>query len=535
MKADTDTLFINGRIWTAAPCQPWVEAAAVFGGSIIAVGTSREIRELAGDSTRIVDLEGRFVCPGFIDSHTHFLDSALMLTEIQLRDVKTQAEFTARFEREAENKRSGEWILNGEWDHQNFISPRLPSKQWIDPVTPHNPVCVTRMDMHMILVNSRALQIAGIGRSTPDPEGGLIERDVRTGEPTGILKDGAMKLVTRHIPELSRAKQREAARTGMHYAHSLGLTSVHDMSDFNSLEVFRELDTQNNLSGRISVYLPVSQIERVLEWMETSDSSSKRLKIAGLKGFADGSLGSNTALFFDPYSDDPSGCGLLAPDMYPKGIMEERLRNADRAGLQAAVHAIGDKANHLVLNIFEIIMQQGGPRDRRWRIEHAQHLTSGDITRMGELGVIASVQPFHAVDDGRWAEDKIGKARLKTAYPYYSLLKAGAGMACGSDWSVAPLDPLQGIYAAVTRRTLDGKNPEGWIPEQKITLEQALKGYTINGAYSEFSEEMKGSIEPGKWADMIALDRNLFAIPPEEIRKAKVVLTVCSGEIVYRK
>lgn len=531
----SDFHFINGRIWTGTPRQPWAEAVAVRGGNIFAVGSSAEIKMYAGASTRIIDLEGRFACPGFIDSHTHFLDSALMLTEIRLRDAASREEFEERFKQEVKKKKAGEWILNGEWDHQNFTPPRLPSKKWIDPVTPDNPVCVTRMDMHMVLVNSLALQIAGIDSRTPDPEGGLIERDARTGEPTGILKDGAMDLVTRHIPEPSRAKRLEAVRAGMNYAHRLGLTSVHDMSNLANFQIYRELEKQNNLNGRICVYIPVSQIDSGMEEIQKERSGSPRLKIGGVKGFADGSLGSYTALFFDSYSDNPDCRGIPAPDMFPEGIMEERLMKADRAGLQAAVHAIGDKANHLVLNIFAKIMLQEGPRDRRWRIEHAQHVTYEDAVRFGDLGVIASVQPFHAVDDGRWAEDKIGKARLSSAYPYHSLLQAGAWLACGSDWSVAPLDPLQGIYAAVTRRTLDRKNPDGWIPEQKISLEQALKGYTINGAYAEFSEELKGSIEPGKLADMVVLDQNLFAIPLEEISGVQVTMTICGGDIVYRR
>jgi predicted amidohydrolase YtcJ len=530
-----DLLLINGRIWTGASSEPWVEAAAVSGESIIAVGSSSEIKEDAGDSTHIIDLDGLFACPGFIDSHTHFLNSALMLSEIQLRDAGTREEFKRRFEREAEKKKPGEWILNGDWDHQNFSPPRLPSRDWIDSVTPKNPVCVTRLDKHMVLVNSAALRIAGINLSTRDPEGGIIDRDPKSGEATGILKDGAMELITRHIPQPSMPKKLEAARTGLRYAHSLGLTSVHDMSDIMSFQVFQELERQNELSGRICVYLPISQIDAVLKLIGRSGSGSNRLKISGLKGFADGSLGSNTAFFFDSYSDNPASRGIMAPDMFPEGIMRKRLWAADRAGIQAAVHAIGDKANHLVLNIFEEIMRASGQRDRRWRIEHAQHLTPADFDRFGELNVIASVQPFHAIDDGRWAENKIGSGRLKTAYAYHSLLQGGAVLACGSDWNVAPLDPLTGIYAAVTRRTLDGKNPGGWIPEQRISLEQALKGYTINGAYAEFSETIKGTIEPGKLADMVVLDRNLFTIPPEDIRTAEVVLTICGGELVYQK
>jgi hypothetical protein len=259
------------------------------------------------------------------------------------------------------------------------------------------------------------------------------------------------------------------------------------------------------------------------------------LKLAGLKGFVDGSLGSGTAYFFDPYTDDPGSSGLLHEQMFPAGIMEKRIREADRAGLQVAIHAIGDRANSLLLDIFERVMADDGPRDRRWRVEHAQHLRPADIARFGRLGVIASVQPYHLIDDGRWAEKKIGRERAKTAYPFRSLLDAGAVLAFGSDWTVAPLDPIAGIYAAATRRTLDGKNPGGWVPEQKITVEEAVKAYTAGAAFTEFAEKSKGTIEEGKLADLVVLKRDIFRIPAEEILDAGVRMTIVDGKIVYRK
>jgi predicted amidohydrolase YtcJ len=291
---------------------------------------------------------------------------------------------------------------------------------------------------------------------------------------------------------------------------------------------------QDRLSARLKVYIPISSADVPSGQEKGSDQGSEFLAIAGLKGFVDGSLGSSTALFFDPYTDDPSKRGLLVADMFPEGVMRERLMAADKAGRQVAIHAIGDEANHIILDIFEEIAKENGPRDRRWRIEHAQHLVPGDFERFGRLRVIASVQPYHAIDDGKWAEGKIGEDRARRTYAFQTLLQNGAVLACGSDWTVAPIDPLTGIYAAVTRRTLDGENPGGWIPEQKISLAEVLKGYTLNSAYAEFSEHIKGSLEEGKLADMVILDQNLFEISPEQILDTRVIMTILDGKIVYR-
>ena len=305
------------------------------------------------------------------------------------------------------------------------------------------------------------------------------------------------------------------------------------MAYLDNYEVYNELLKENKLTARLTVYIPISGVDNFPE--KVSSGSPDLLKIGGLKGFVDGSLGSFTALFFEPYSDNPQKKGIMVSDMYPEGIMEERIRKADEAGLQVAVHAIGDRANNIILDIFENVMKSGEKRERRWRVEHAQHLNVNDIERFGRLQVLASVQPYHAIDDGRWAEIKIGKIRAQTTYAFRSLMEAGTTLVCGSDWSVAPLDPISGIYAAVTRRTLDGKNPEGWIPSQKISLEEAIKGYTLNGAYSDFSEEDKGSIQTGKLADLVVLDQNLFKIPPDAIPDTKVWMTVFNGQILYKQ
>jgi hypothetical protein len=530
-----DMVLINGAVWTVDPQNPQTEAVAVRGKRIFKVGTSEEVEKLIGPSTKVIDLEGGLLLPGFIDSHTHFLDGGFSLSSIQLRDAKSREDFVARMEEKAGELGKGEWILNGDWDHQQFDTPRLPRKEWIDPVTPGNPVCVNRLDGHMVLANSLALRLAGVTKGTPSPDGGVILKDPATGEPTGILKDAAISLVQRHIPEPSLSQKMSAAKAALKHAGEMGVTSVHDMASADNFEVYQELQKKGELSARLYVYIQITEVETLTRLKLKSPFGSDFLKIAGLKGFVDGSLGSSTALFFDPYTDDPQKRGILHAHMFPEEVMEERIRTADRGSLQVAVHAIGDKANHIILDIFEKIIQEHGPRDRRWRIEHAQHLLPEDIKRIARLGIIASVQPYHAIDDGRWAEKKIGRQRCRTTYAFKSLIDEGAILACGSDWTVAPLDPLSGIYAAVTRRTLDGKNPEGWFPQQKISLEEAIKGYTIRGAYAEFAEKEKGSIEEGKLADLVVVDRNLFTLPPEEIKDAEVKITILDGEIIYQE
>ncbi len=530
-----DLVLLNGTVWTGESGAPRAEAVALRDGKVAAVGSTRDIRRLAGGGSRVIDLGGALVLPGFIDSHTHFLDGGFSLLSVRLRDASSREEFVSRIARKAAELPKGEWLLNGDWDQQQFDPPELPRREWIDAVTPENPVCVNRHDGHMVLANTLALRIAGITAVTAAPEGGEILKDPATGEPTGILKDAAIGLVGRHIPAASLAARTRAAEAALGEAAAYGVTSVHDMADSSNFEVYQELLRAGKLTVRIFLYIPIDEIDIYERLRLKTPFGNDRLKIGGLKAFVDGSLGSGTALFFDPYADDPGSSGLLHRQMFPAGIMEERILAADRAGLQVAVHAIGDRANAIILDIYEKAIRRNGPRDRRWRVEHVQHLRAADIPRFGGLGIIASVQPFHAVDDGRWAESKIGRERCRTTYAFRSLLDGGAVLALGSDWTVAPLNPLTGIAAAVTRRTTDGKNPGGWFPEQKLTLEQSLAGYTRNGAYAEFAENVKGTIAPGKLGDLVVLDRNIFEIPAEDIADARVKLTILDGEIIYEK
>ena len=529
-----DLILYNGTLWTVNPSMPWAEALAVKGEKIISIGTSEDILKLEGKKTKAIDLEGAFVLPGFIDSHTHFLQGGFSLSSVQLYGAQSKEDFVARIEEKAKSLKEKEWILNGEWDHQKFNPPRLPQKQWIDAVTPDNPVCVNRHDGHMALCNSLALNIAGIDKETVSPPGGEIVIDPETGEPTGILKDAAMELVTEHIPVPTLDEKIAAAEAALKQAAELGLTSIHDMNFEESYKALDRIRQDGDLTARIYGYSPVSDRDSYDSIKQVIPEDSNYLRIGGLKGFVDGSLGSSTGLFFEPYSDNPETSGLMVSDMFPEGIMEERIRQADKDGLQIAVHAIGDRANNIILNIYEKAILKNGARERRWRVEHAQHLLLQDIKRFGDLGIISSVQPYHAIDDGRWAEIKIGADRARTTYAFRSLLDSGAVLACGSDWTVAPLNPLTGIYAAVTRRTLDGKHPEGWYPEQKISLEEAIKGYTLNGAFAEFAEDKKGSLEVEKWADVVVLKENLFKIPAEEIKDIRVQMTIVGGTIVYQ-
>ncbi|MBX5479923.1 MAG: amidohydrolase [Pyrinomonas methylaliphatogenes] len=525
-----DLVIINAHVRTMDEGRPEAEAVAVIGNRIVAVGSTAEVKRLVGPNTRVIDAGGRLVLPGFNDAHVHFISGGFQLANIDLRDAATPQEFAERIRRFSEKLPKGRWITGGDWDHERWPGAPLPTKELIDPFTPDRPVFVSRLDGHMALANSYVLKLAGITRATPDPPGGQIVRDPRTGEPTGILKDAAMGLVYRVMPEPSFEEKLEAARRATDYAASLGVTSVQDMSAGADVGVYQALLERGELKTRIYAVSPLPQWERLKAVGVRAAFGSPMLRIGGLKGFADGSLGSTTALFFEPYNDAPNTRGLATDEM---PHMLERVRGADRAGLQVMIHAIGDRANHEILSIYEQVARENGERDRRFRIEHAQHLRAQDIPRFGRDHVVASMQPYHAIDDGRWAEKRIGPERIKTSYAFRSLIDSGAVLAFGSDWTVAPLNPLLGIYAAVTRRTLDGKNPNGWVPEQKISVEEAVRAYTVGSAYAEFAEKEKGRIAPGMLADMVLLSEDIFRIDPVEIEKTRVLLTIVDGRIVY--
>lgn len=530
-------VIINAKVHTMDWEKSSGEAVAVFGNRILAVGSNREIRRLSGPQTKVVDAGGKVVLPGFNDSHVHFLGGGFQLSSVNLRDADTPKEFAERIGAFAAKLPAGRWVTGGDWDHErwpeiNGKAP-LPTKELIDRLTPNTPVFVSRLDGHMALANSLTLKLAGITRATPNPEGGLIVRDPSTGEATGVLKDAAMSFVWKIIPDSSFDEKLAAARAATEHAASLGVTSVQDMSAGSDVGVYQTLLNQGQLKTRIYAVSPLPAWERLARTGVRARFGSDMLRIGGLKGFADGSLGSTTAFFYEPYSDAPENRGLAGDEMFPEGAMLERVRQADRAGLHVMIHAIGDRANDQILSLFAKVSRENGMRDRRFRIEHAQHLRREDVPRFASEKVIASMQPYHAIDDGRWAEKRIGSQRAKTTYAFRSLLDNEATLAFGTDWTVAPLDPMLSIYAAVTRRTLDGKNPNGWVAEQKISVAEAVRAYTVGSAYAEFQEQAKGTITAGKLADLVMLSADIFTIDPREIEKVKAVLTIMDGRIVY--
>jgi hypothetical protein len=532
--APADLVLLSAKIWTGDQARPAAEALAARGGRIVAIGGNSDIEALRGPATRVVEGRGRRVVPGLIDAHTHMSMGGFNLLALDLRHTKNEREFTEQLARFAETRPPGRWITDGAWDHQQWAVPRLPTRALLDPATGDRPACIARQDGHMVVCNSLALKLAKITRDTPDPPGGVIVRD-GTGEPTGILKDAAMDAIWAVRPARTLAEVTEALRTAMKHAGKSGVTSVQDLpGNTRDLEAWESLGEAHELTVRVN-YRP-----SLTEWEKARDKKAgmkkdEWLRVGGVKGYADGSLGSSTALFFEPYDDDPSNRGVFAAEAIPLSRMEERVAAADRAGLQVEIHAIGDRANAEILDLFERVANGNGRKDRRFRIEHAQHLRASDIPRFASLGVIASMQPYHAVDDGRWAEGRIGRERSRTTYAFRSLLDAKAILAFGSDWDVAPLSPLEGIFAAVTRRTTDGKNPAGWFPEQRITVEEALRAYTSSAAYAAFEEGEKGTLSPGKLADFVVLSSDLLEVKPEEIEKIAVDTTVVGGKVVYQR
>lgn len=523
------TLIIQDtRVWTGDPAQPWAQAVAADGDRIIAVGTTASMSDLIGNDTEVVSAADTMLVPGFIDSHVHFISSGGGLASVQLRDADSPQEFGKRIGAFASTVASGEWIMHGTWDHEMW-GGELPRRDWIDALTPNNPVWVARLDGHMALANSLALQLAGIDADSPDVVGGEIVRDA-AGSPTGVLKDNAMSLVDAVVPDASETQLDREAAAAMRHVASNGVTSVHDMAGWSSLATYRRAQQDGKLITRIYSVVPLSDWQMLRDEIATNGRGNKWLRIGGLKGFMDGSLGSHTAAMLKPFTDAPEYSGFLINDI---DDMRDWVTSADAAGLQVMVHAIGDSAIRDLLDIFHDAAQKNGARDRRFRMEHAQHIHPDDIKRFAIQDVIASMQPYHAIDDGRWAEKVIGVERARTTYAFRSLIDDGARVAFGSDWSVAPATPIEGIYAAVTRQTLDGANPGGWVPEQRLTVEQALRAYTSEAAYASFDEGSKGMLKTGMLADFVLLDRDLTAIPGNEIRQTRVLETYVGGRRVF--
>ena len=524
-----DLVLRGGRVW-AGKGRPAATAIAVKDGRVAALGSDTDVQPLIGPGTRVVDLHGRLVVPGFNDAHVHFLSGGFGLLSVDLRDARDEQDFAARIGAHARTLPRGTWIQEGNWDHETWPSKALPTRALIDAVTPDHPVFVQRLDGHMALANSLALRLAGVTRESKDPDGGTIVRDA-AGEPTGILKDNAEELVTRAIPEPSREMNLRAARAALKEAARVGVTTIQDNSSVDALRTYQDLRAAGELTARFYVWRYASSALEPLEKAGLRTGlGDEWIRLGALKILSDGSMGSGTAAFFDPYTDDPKTSGLL---LYPVPELERLIREADAAGFQLAVHAIGDRANSLVLDAFEKAAAVNPARERRFRIEHAQVVRKADLARYRRLGVIASIQPSHGIDDMRWAERRIGRERSRDAYNVRSFTEAGIPVAFGTDWFVEPLDPRLGLYAAVTRERPEGGPPGGWFPEEKIALEDALDLYTRGSAYAEFAEKEKGTLDPGLLADLVVFAADLFRIPPREILTTPVDFTVAGGRVVF--
>jgi predicted amidohydrolase YtcJ len=525
-------LIVFGKTWTGDTTRPLAGAVAIQGDTVLEVGDSAVVARRAGPNTRVLSAGKGLVTPGWMDGHVHFLSGGYQLSSIDLRDASSPEEFIRRIAAYAAERKPGEWILGGDWDHERWPGAPLPRREWIDSVTPRNPVFVSRLDGHMGVANSLALQAAKITRATPEIAGGRIWRDPRTGEPTGILKDNAQDPVYQAVPASTPEQDDAALERAMRFVVSKGVTGVSAMSaGWDEVAAVKRARARGGLLLRFSLYPGISGWSRVADTVAADGPGDDWIRLAGVKAFMDGSLGSTTALFYDPYVDESTTKGLERVNYDSLGLW---IRRADSAGLQVAVHAIGERANDLLLDMFDSAAAANGPRDRRFRIEHAQHLRPATVSRIVKTGVIASMQPYHAIDDGRWAEKRIGPERIHNMYVFRSILEQHGHLQFGSDWTVAPIDPILGIYAAVTRRTLDGKNPTGWVPEQKVTVEEALRAYTAASAYGVFAESRRGLLRPGFLADLTVVDRDLFTIAPETIDQAQVRATVVGGKVVYQ-
>ena len=532
-KPAADLIIHNARIWTVDSARPEAEAVAILGDRIVAVGSNQEIDAWRGSNTKTVDAAGKRLLPGFDDAHVHFMSGGSQLDNVQLNDATSAQEFARRIAERAAKTGKGEWLLGGDWDETKWNPAQLPTKELIDSATSETPVAASRYDGHMILANSLALKAAGITAQTPDPPGGVIVHDAQ-GNPTGALKDAAADLVFKVIPNPTHEQRRHAIERALGHAASLGVTSVQDMNpDYADIAIYSELLQEGKLTTRIYAAPLIPQVDDQAKIGIRHAFGGPYLRLGALKSYADGSLGSATAYFFEPFADQPNNRGLLSDGMHPISLMRDRMMKGDAAGLQLCTHAIGDAGISTILDIYAEIEKTHGPADRRWRIEHAQHMAAKDFDRFAQLHVIASVQPYHAIDDGRWAERRIGHDRASRTYAFRTFLDHGVRLALGTDWNVAPLNPMLTLYAATTRATLDGKNPNGWFPEQKMPIKEAIEAYTMGSAYAEFQENEKGSIAPGKLADMVLLSDDVLAIDPVKIRDVKVLKTWVGGKLTY--
>jgi hypothetical protein len=530
--APADIVLTNGVIYTGDAKQPRVEAIAIRNERVVAMGASKEMQKWVGPKTRVVDLKGKFAMPGFNDSHLHLAGGGIAKLAVDVTGAKSLGEFQQRIRARLKDYTPGEWITGGRWDHTLWPEQRFPTRYDLDAVSKDHPMMFSRVDGHVAVANSKALELAGITRDTPNPPGGEIERDAK-GEATGMLKEGAAQgLVRRRIPPLTAEQRRRGIEMAFEEAARNGVTSIQDNSGWEDFQVYQQLRKEGKLTARVTEWLPfTAPVAKLEEMRKLGGTTDLWVRTGALKGVVDGALGGRTAAMIAPYSDDPKTSGIL--------ILEaERLKQLaierDKAGFQIALHAIGDKANRAALDAFAAAQAANGKRDARHRIEHSQIVALEDIPRFAQLGVIASMQPCHQTTDSRWAGQRVGPQRSKGAYAWRSLLKSGAKLAFGTDYAVEPINPLRGLFACVTRE-VDGQPGSSWEPQEKITMDECIRDYTHGSAYAEFAEKDKGRLVTGQLGDLVVLSADVTKIPPAQILKTEVLLTVVGGRVVYEK
>ncbi|MGA8065056.1 MAG: amidohydrolase [Candidatus Sulfotelmatobacter sp.] len=539
-----DTVYVHANVYTGVRSNAQFssilreEAIAVRGDRIQAVGKNGDIEKLKGPQTQVIDLGGHFVMPGFNDAHLHLADAGLQKLNVDLTGVRTLDEFRQRVLAKVETAKPGEWILGGGWDETMWAVKALPSRWDLDEVSGGHPVILDRVDGHLAVANTRALRLASITIASRDPQGGQIDRDAN-GQPTGILRDTAQGAVRTVIPQPTHEARRHGIEVALADLAEQGVTSAQDYSpDWQNFQIYEELEKDGKLTARISEWLPFDDsIEELQKKRDSHPQSDLMLHTGMLKGFMDGSLGGHTAALLEPYADDPNNSGL---PRYETAKLNDMARERVLAGFQLGFHAIGDKGVQMALDAFaeaeKVAREQkakaaNGGDDYRLRIEHAQVTTPAQIVRFKELKVIASMQPSHVLTDMRWAQDRLGPKRAATSYAWAAFLNKGVPLAFGTDYPVEPVTPFRGLYAAVTRKSEDGK--QQYFPEQKLTMDQAIAAYTTGSAFAEFEEKEKGKLEPGMLADFIVLDRDVTASSTEKVLATKVLRTVVGGKTVY--
>lgn len=544
--APADTIVLHGRVYTENPKQPWAQAVAIRGAKIVAVGGDAEIEKMRAVGTKVIDAGGKLVLPGFVDSHIHFFEGSIFLNRLHLEGTKSVSEIQQRLRDYAAEHPGDGWIVGAGWDYAAFGEAKLPHKKYLDEIFPARPVYLDGFDGHTAWVNSKALALAGINKETPNPPYGTIERDPQTGEATGaLLEDDAIDLVKKVRPIPERAERLAALRAGMRWANSNGLTRVHaagghfESGDFDELDLYDELLRHGDLSVRMYVAYFLNPPEVRPQDLDAIESARKKytgdwLEAGVVKLRIDGVIESHTAALLDPYTDDASTKGAL---FWDPAKYRDTVVALDKRGLQMFTHAVGDGAVRTALDAYENAAKVNHTRDLRHRIEHIETISAADIPRFGKLGVIPSMQPLHAYPDqetlGVWL-NSAGPDRATRAWPWHSISAAGGRLAFGSDWNVVTLNPFEGLQNAVTRQTVEGKPEGGWIPQERISLAQAVEAYTLGAAFAGHREKWEGSLEPGKLADLIIVSQNIFESDPHKIADTKVILTMVGGRVVYQ-